>query len=87
MDVWNHCCFPSYYSVPDTPGSLLSFIQPLCTNWHVVSLFCVRKKNRPILGGRSPNNEQVKKRKHTYKLTIRVFCLRHRYHGRLWRPR
>jgi hypothetical protein len=36
------------------------------------SVLC-EKKNRPILGGKSPNSEQVKKRKHTYKLTNRVF--------------
>jgi hypothetical protein len=43
-----------YYSVPDTPGSLLSVIQPLCTNWHVVSLFCVKKKTVPFLGEDPP---------------------------------
>ncbi len=75
------------YSVPDTPGSLLSVIKPLYKNWHFVSLFCVKKKNRPILGGISPSNEQVKKRKHTCKLKILVFCILSGYHGLLWRPR
>jgi hypothetical protein len=77
-----------FYSVPDTPGSLLSFSFYLYKLVGSFESFRAKKKPVPFLGGCPPINGQVKKSKHTLKkFTLEYFSCPIIYQGLLWHPR